>query len=95
MGENKSSLEGEKSRLQNQVNELDKTRLQLETKLHTLEDELQKQRASSAQQLAEEKELQARLLNEVEERERAHQESHQLKKQVLLPVGYFQHVKYL
>ena len=85
MGENKTSLESEKSRLQNQVDELDKTRLQLEIKLRTLEDELQKQRASGTQQLAEEKELQARLLNEVEERERAHQESHQLKKQVPPP----------
>lgn len=54
----------------------------MEHKAQSLQEELQRSNASNSQQQAEEKELQARLLNEVEERERAHQEVHQVKKQV-------------
>lgn len=60
----------------------EKDQQQIEEKVKSLHEELQKAQTSSAKQQAEEKELQARLLNEVEERERAHQEAHQLKKQV-------------
>jgi rootletin len=45
-------------------------------------EELQRSHASNAQIQNEEKELQARLSTETEERERAQQELHQLKKQV-------------
>lgn len=47
-----------------------------------MQEELQRAQAAGSQQQQEEKELQARLLNEVEERERSHQEVHTLRKQV-------------
>lgn len=78
----KLSIENEKNRLQNQIRDLEKEQLQAEHKAQSIYEELQRAQASNTQQQAEEKELQARLLNEVEERERAHQEIHQLKKQV-------------
>lgn len=62
----------------------EKNQLHIEQNLKSLQAELQKSRSSNTKQQAEEKELQARLLNEVEERERTHQEAHQLKKQVTL-----------
>lgn len=78
----KLSIENEKNRLQNQIRDLEKEQLQSEHKAQSIYEELQRSQAAGTQQQAEEKELQARLLNEVEERERAHQEVHQLKKQV-------------
>lgn len=80
--ETKLTIENEKNRLQHQIRDLEKEQLQSEHKAQNIYEELQRSQASSNQQQAEEKELQARLLNEVEERERAHQEMHQLKKQV-------------
>jgi rootletin len=78
----KLSIETEKTRLQNQIRELEKEQLQSEHKAQSIYENLQRTQAANTQQQAEEKELQTRLLNEVEERERAHQEIHQLKKQV-------------
>ncbi|KAJ8974641.1 hypothetical protein NQ317_019876 [Molorchus minor] len=78
----KASLENERTRLQNQTRDLEKEQLQTEHKVQSLQEELQRTQAAGSQQQAEEKELQARLLNEVEERERAHQEVHQLRKQM-------------
>lgn len=78
----KVSIENERNRLQNQIRDLEKEQLQTEHKVQSLQEELQRNQAAGTQQQAEEKELQARLLNEVEERERSHQEVHQLRKQV-------------
>lgn len=84
MEDAKAAMEAEKSRLQDQLRDSEKDQLQADHKIESLQEEIQRQQASNTQQQAEEKELQARLLNEVEERERAHQEVHQLKKQVCL-----------
>lgn len=75
------SLESERGRLQHQIRDAEKEQLQTEHRAQGLQEELQRAQSAGAQQQAEEKELQARLLNEVEERERAHQEVHQLRKQ--------------
>lgn len=78
-------MENERNRLQNQIRDLEKDQLETEHKAQSIHDQLQRSQAASSQQQVEEKELQARLLNEVEERERAHQEIHQLRKQVNKP----------
>lgn len=78
----KLSLEKEKVLLQDHIKDADQKQQQAENNMQRLHEELQKTQSSSTKQQAEEKELQARLLNEVEERERSHQEAHQLKKQV-------------
>uniref|UniRef100_A0A6P7GY35 Rootletin isoform X1 n=2 Tax=Diabrotica virgifera virgifera TaxID=50390 RepID=A0A6P7GY35_DIAVI len=78
----KVSLENERNRLQNQIRNLETEQLQIEHKVQGLQEELQRTQAANSQQQTEEKELQARLLNEVEERERAHQEVHQCRKQI-------------
>ncbi|XP_060523589.1 rootletin isoform X2 [Cylas formicarius] len=78
----KASLENERARLQNQIRDLEKDQLQTEHKVQTVQEELQRTQAAGTQREAEEKELQARLLNEIEERERSHQEVHQLRKQM-------------
>lgn len=75
-------MENERTRLQNQIRDVEKEQMVTEHKAQSLQDDLQRAQAAGTQQQAEEKELQARLLNEVEERERSHQEVHQLKKQV-------------
>lgn len=68
---------------------MEKDHIEAEHKSQSINDELQRIQASSNQQQAEEKELQARLLNEVEDRERAQQEIHQLKKQVRYITKFF------
>ncbi|CAG9769436.1 unnamed protein product [Ceutorhynchus assimilis] len=78
----KVSLEQERSRIQNQMRELEKEQLQTEHKVQSVQEELQRAQTAGTQQQQEEKELQARLLNEAEERERSHQEAHQLRKQM-------------
>lgn len=78
----RGSLDNEKARLQNQVRDMEKEQLQVQHRASNLQDELQRAQASGNQQQVEERELQARLLNEVEERERAHQDIHNLRKQV-------------
>lgn len=80
--ETKLSFENERIQLQSHLKESEKEQQQIEERVKSLQEELQKTQALGSKQQAEEKELQARLLNEVEERERAHQEAHQLKKQV-------------
>lgn len=80
----KLSLENERSRLQNQFRDLEKEQLGAEHQIETIKQELQRSQAANLQQQAEEKELQSKYLNEVEERERSHQEIHQLRKQVHL-----------
>lgn len=78
----KVSLENERSRLQNQLRDIEKDQLGAEHQIETIKQELQRSQAANLQQQAEEKELQSKYLNEVEERERSHQEVHQLRKQV-------------
>lgn len=81
----KLSLEKERTVLQDHIKDAEQKLQQTEQNLQSLQEDLQKSQSSSTKQQAEEKELQARLLNEVEERERSHQEAHQLKKQVRFP----------
>lgn len=64
---------------------MEKEQIQIENRSSKLQEDLQRAQASGNQQQAEERELQARLLNEVEERDRAHQEIHILRKQVRAP----------
>lgn len=78
----KASLETERSRLQNQLRDVEKDQLGAEHQIETLKQELQNCQVAYLQQQTEEKELQNKYLNEVEERERSHQEVHQLRKQV-------------
>lgn len=76
------SLENERVQLQTTLKASEKDQQQIEDRVKSLQEDLQKAQSLGSKQQAEEKDLQARLLNEVEERERAHQEAHQLKKQV-------------
>lgn len=77
----KTGLEAERTRLQAQIRDLERQQLQTSHLLQSTQEELQRSHATSAQIQNEEKELQARLTTEIEERERAQQELHQLKKQ--------------
>lgn len=70
------------------MRDLEKEQLQTQHRASKLQEDLHRAQASGNQQQAEERELQARLLNEVEERDRAHQEIHILRKQVLILVCY-------
>lgn len=79
--ETKLSLDNDRTKLQNQLRDSEKDQLQVEHTLQSLQDQLQRAQLASSQQQAEEKDLQARLHNESEERERCQQELHQLKKQ--------------
>lgn len=80
--ETKLSLDNDRAKLQNQLRDSEKDQLQVEHNLQSLQEQLQRAQVATSQQQAEEKDLQARLLNESEERERCQQELHQLKKQV-------------
>ncbi|ENN83060.1 hypothetical protein YQE_00578, partial [Dendroctonus ponderosae] len=82
----KGSLDLDRARLQDQIRDLEKEQLQTEHKVQSFQEELQRAQAAGSQPQQEEKELQSRLLNEVEERERSHQELHQLRKQQYLLV---------
>lgn len=78
----KISLESERNRLQSQLRDVEKDQLGAEHQIETIKQEIQRCQAANLQQQAEEKELQSKYMNEVEERERSHQEVHQLRKQV-------------
>lgn len=78
----KSALEAEKIRLQTQSREQEKNLLQTTQKLNRIQEELGRAHSTSSTLQNEDKERQARLTSEIEERERAQQELHQLKKQV-------------
>lgn len=84
----KISLENERTRLQTQLRDTEKDQLGAEHQIETIKQELQRCQAANLQQLAEEKELQSKYMNEVEERERSHQEVHQLRKQVKILAFY-------
>jgi len=80
----RNSLEIERTRLQAQVRDLEHAQMQTSHSLASTQEELARQQAANRTAASEEKELQARLAMEVEERERALQEVHQLRKQVSL-----------
>lgn len=78
----KLNVDAERSRLQAQIRDMEKEILQLQKQLHFTQDELQKSHQNNTQAQNDEKELQARLTNETEERERLQLQLHQVKKQV-------------
>ncbi|XP_071554708.1 uncharacterized protein Root isoform X2 [Temnothorax nylanderi] len=79
----KATMDVERTRLQAQVRDMERDALQLQQQLRFTQDELQKCHENNAQAQNEEKELQARLANEIEERERIQLQLHQVKKQVI------------
>ncbi|GAB1869589.1 Rootletin [Camponotus japonicus] len=79
----KATMDIERTRLQAQVRDLERDALQLQQQLRFTQDELQKCHENNSQAQNEEKELQARLANEIEERERIQLQLHQVKKQVV------------
>lgn len=78
----RAALDVERARLQAQVRDLEHAHLTTQHNLQTVQDELARTQAANKQAADEGKELQARLAVETEERERASQELHQLRKQV-------------
>ncbi|XP_020278588.1 rootletin isoform X2 [Pseudomyrmex gracilis] len=79
----KANMDNERTRLQAQVRDMERDVLQLQQQLRFTQDELHKCHENNAQAQNEEKELQARLANEIEERERIQLQLHQVKKQVV------------
>ncbi|XP_012540791.1 rootletin [Monomorium pharaonis] len=79
----KTTMDVERTRLQAQVRDMEREAMQLQQQLRFTQDELQKCHENNAQAQNEEKELQARLANEIEERERIQLQLHQVKKQVI------------
>lgn len=78
----RTTLEVDRARIQTLNREYEKQMAQSGQHNQTLQEELTRANNNLAQRQNEEKDLQARLNNEIEERERAQQESHQLRKQV-------------
>ncbi|KAK2575631.1 hypothetical protein KPH14_011894 [Odynerus spinipes] len=79
----KTAMETERSRLQAQLRDMERDLLQIQQQLRLTQDELQKANENNAQTQNNEKELQARLANETEERERLQLQLHQIKKQIM------------
>lgn len=82
MEEIKSTLEGERARLQTQLRESEREQMQGDNQVQSLGKEMQALQSDNTRLQAEEKELLARLSNEADERERVQQELHQQKKKV-------------
>lgn len=82
MEDTRTRLEAERSSLQNQLREQERQNLQTTQQLQALQEDLGRAQNASSTLQSEDKERQARLSSEIEERERAQQELHQLKKQV-------------
>lgn len=80
--ETKAALEVEKTRLGAVLKETENNCTKLVQELNCAQTSVAKMGNNAAQKDLVEKEMQARLGNEVEERERAQQELHQLKKQL-------------
>ncbi|XP_062702391.1 rootletin isoform X2 [Aedes albopictus] len=80
--ESRNLLEQEKVRLQTILKETENNMTKLNKDLSTAQTDIQKFQSQSTQNDAAEKELQARLTNESEEKERILQELHQIKKQM-------------
>ncbi|XP_073992313.1 ciliary rootlet coiled-coil, rootletin isoform X3 [Rhodnius prolixus] len=77
------NLDVERGRLQTLVRELDRSLLEHKQQLASLNDELSQCKEMIGQKTAEERQLQARINSQAEERDRAQQQVHQLSKQVL------------
>lgn len=80
--ETRNSLDNERTRLSTVLKETQNHMTKVTSDLQTTQKSLQTMQQSSGQKDVLEKELQARLNNETEERERVQQELHQVKKQV-------------
>lgn len=80
--ETKNALENERTRLSTVLKETQNNFTKLNHEYQTTQNSLQKVQQNSGQKDVLEKELQSRLTNETEERERVQQELHQVKKQV-------------
>ncbi|XP_055612940.1 rootletin isoform X2 [Uranotaenia lowii] len=80
--ESRNLLEQEKVRLQTILKETENNVTKLNSELSTAQTSMQQLQSQSTQNDAAEKELQARLTNESEEKERILQELHQIKKQM-------------
>lgn len=78
----KSTIDAERTHLQTQARDMERDALQLQQQLHFTQEELQKCHENNTQFQNEEKQLQAKLANEIEEKERIQLQLHQVKKQV-------------
>ena len=78
----KTTLDAERTRFQANIRDMEREIAQLQQQLRFTQDELQKSHAMNSTAQNEEKELQGRLANEIEERERLQLQLHQVKKQV-------------
>lgn len=80
--ETKASLENDRTRITTLLKETQNNMTKLTQEHQTAQASIQKMSQNAGQKDVLENELQARLSNETEERERIQQELHQLKKQV-------------
>lgn len=84
--ESRNTMDVEKTRISTILKETQNNLAKLTQDHQTAQNTIQKMQQSSGQKDVQEKELQSRLCNETEERERVQQELHQVKKQVGLSV---------
>ena len=80
--ESRNSMDVEKARLSTVLKETQNNLTKLTQEHQAAQGSIQKMQQNSGQKDVQEKELQGRLSNETEERERVQQELHQVKKQV-------------
>lgn len=80
--ESRNTMDVEKTRISTILKETQNNLAKLTQEHQTAQNTIQKMQQSSGQKDVQEKELQSRLCNETEERERVQQELHQVKKQV-------------
>ncbi len=80
--ESRNTMDVEKTRIATILKETQNNLAKLTQEHQTAQNTIQKMQQSSGQKDVQEKELQSRLCNETEERERVQQELHQVKKQV-------------
>lgn len=78
----RTGLEADKSRLLNQLREVERAALVAGQQVEALTAEKQRLESAQNQRSQEHHELASRLASEAEEKERAQQEMHQLRKQV-------------
>lgn len=80
--ETRSTLENDKVRLQTILKETENNVIKLQQEVTATQSNLQKLQSCNTQKDVLEKEMQARLSNEIEEKERIQQEMHAMKKQM-------------
>uniref|UniRef100_A0ABD2WUT6 Rootletin-like coiled-coil domain-containing protein n=1 Tax=Trichogramma kaykai TaxID=54128 RepID=A0ABD2WUT6_9HYME len=81
--EARTALDSDRNRLQSNIRESEREILQLQQQLRITQEDLTKSQNLNNQAQNTEKEIQGRLANEIEERERLHLQLHQMKKQVV------------